>query len=136
ADEDYFLAVPGFDDPVDQEPVPANMAIAAVGPLTSERMVRVFWRQGRAPLNEELHHMLQLLHRITAASFEALPVLTELLCRPAFSWCACPGWHWSGPSLCRSARGPAELPVSRPGWWRSVHGGPRKASLSPPRPGE
>ena len=44
ADEDYFFAVPGFDDPVDEEPVPANMAIAAVGPLTSERMVRVLGR--------------------------------------------------------------------------------------------
>lgn len=94
---------------VDQNPVTADMTIPALQPFALQGMILELRGKRSNAVNQELHHVLQLVHRVVATAREPLPVFTELLCDPAFSWGSCLRAHLQDPLLCCSERGPDEL---------------------------
>src|SRR5690606_7691691 len=120
---------------VNQQKVAADMTLAVIGPVASERVVKPFWTQRRIVGNQQQHRLSQAFQVITARTREAFPVFEEGLGVVARSGRCCPltasgpfRGHRSGHQQNQNGR---YVPWQWRGLLPSLHGSWRWAPLAP-----
>ena len=73
------FTVPLLPEPLYQQEVAADMALAVACPIAGQRVIQPFRRKRPVVGNEQRHSLFQPVHVVPAGVGQALPVLEEVL---------------------------------------------------------
>jgi len=79
AKNDPFGLAPYIRQPVNQQPIAANMALAMTIPATLKRMVKILRWQGHIRVKQHSHHHFQLCQVMTTTVCQLFPILVKCL---------------------------------------------------------